>query len=555
MNYLKRNGGVNLTMEPIEIIAKRIGLNRADISLYGDFIAKIKPGVFSKFGNEPKGKLILISALNPTSFGEGKTTISIGLLDAFNQIGKKAVLSLREPSLGPVFGMKGGATGFGLARIEPSDEINLHFTGDMHAIAAANNLLCALVDNHLMQGNALQINPKTIVIKRCVDVNDRALRNVFVGLGATGGVVREESFTITAASEVMAILCFATSWQNLKERLGEILIGFSFSGEPVFVKQLNVQGALAVLLKAAIWPNLVQTLNGSPVLVHGGPFANIAHGCCSVMATKLALNVADYAITEAGFGADLGAEKFFDIKCDKAGFKPNAVVLVATAKALKAHGGVSNDGLLKENPAAVRAGCCNLAKHVENMRRFGVEVVVAVNKFSTDFESELAEIAAFCNKLNCVCEVCDVAGRGPNGALGLAHQLIEICDRPVSFKKLYGSELSLKEKTVKICTEIYGAAEVVFSKKAQQQLQRIEQMGFDNLPVCVCKTPYSLSADGNLVGAPSGFKIEIGQVLLFSGAGMVTVLTGNVLTMPGFGKQPAALHIDLGSNGETVGLF
>lgn len=544
-------------MEQILKIAQKLNLSEPDLNFYGPYIAKINSNACSRFNQAPKGKLILVSSINPTPSGEGKTTISIGLLDAFYEIGKRAALSLREPSLGPVFGMKGGATGAGLAKIEPSDEINLHFTGDLHAVTAANNLLCALVDNHLFQGNELKINPKTIALRRCVDINDRALRKIVVGLGDGGGVLREESFTITAASEIMAILCLASDLNDLEQRLGNVLIGFSSEGAPLFVKDLHVQGALAVLLKNAILPNLVQTLKGSPVLVHGGPFANIAHGCCSIQATSLALGLADYVVTEAGFGADLGAEKFFNIKCRAAGLKPSAVVLVITSKALKFHGGVGKAELLLENVKAVQAGFCNLKKHVENIRRFGVEVVVAINQFAGDFKSELDEIKRFCEQeLGCFCEICNVAQNGAKGATALAQRLVELCSKPVKFKFLYdNNELGLKEKTEKICTEIYGAAQVSFSKKARQQVQLFEDMGFGNLPVCMCKTPYSLSTDKSLVGRPSGFKVEVEGAALSAGAGFVVILTGSVMTMPGFGKKPAASQIRLNEKGQVEGLF
>ncbi len=538
-------------MELIVNIAKKIGLNLSDLNLYGNYIAKINESVYEQTSLKNDGKLILVSAINPTPAGEGKTTISIGLLDAFFKLHKKAILSLREPSMGPLFGMKGGATGGGVASVVPVEEINLHFTGDLHAVASANNLLAALVDDHIFHGNDLKINPKTIKIKRCVDVNDRVLRDVVVGLGSKmNGFTRQTGFTITAASEFMAILCLATNLHDLKKRIENILIGFSFDGKPVFVSDLQIQNALVVVLKNALQPNLVQTINGSPVLIHGGPFANIAHGCCSVKSTKLALKLADYTITEAGFGADLGAEKFFNIKSRVAKLQPNCVVLVVSIRALKFHGGSNLNELGVKNLVNLEKGLVNLKKHIDNVRLFGVEVIVAINKFESDFNEEINLVEVFCNNYDCLYSVCDVYKLGGDGAIDLAEKIALICEKPSKFKLLYDDDLLLTQKIEKICKEIYGAGEIVYPKNVISKLNSYELLGFGNLPICVCKTPYSLSTNSELIGCPHGFTVEVVDVDVASGAGFIIVLTNNVVTMPGYGKNPIATSVDL--NGEWL---
>lgn len=533
-------------MLPIAEVAEKLGLAQDDLEFYGKYKAKISQTAGEKLKSKKNGKLILVTAINPTPAGEGKTTVSVGLSQAFYKLNKKAVLALREPSLGPVFGIKGGAAGGGYAQAVPMEDINLHFTGDMHAITSANNLLCALIDNHIHQGNALSIDPRTIVFKRCLDMNDRALRNIVIGLGGpVNGIPREDGFIITVASEIMAILCLAEDIDDLKDRFSKILIGYTYDKKPVFAGDLNAQGAMAALMKDAINPNLVQTLENTPVLIHGGPFANIAHGCNSVKATKLALKLGDYAITEAGFGSDLGAEKFFDIKCRYANISPDCVVLVATVRALRYNGGVKKSDLSNPNIAAIEKGIENLKKHIANMKNYGVPVVVALNKFHTDSEEEIDVIKKCCENEKCEFAICEVFQKGGEGGTELSNKVVNLCERPNSFKFLYENELSLEQKMEKIATEIYGASHVTYSDKARKQLDNFVQMGYDHFPVCVAKTQYSLSADPSKLGRPSGFVIPVNEVRLAAGAGFVIMLTGNIMTMPGLPKQPAALSIDM----------
>ena len=540
---------------PIEDVAKKIGLEPEDLELYGKYKAKISDNVFEKLKNKSDGKLVLVTAIHPTPFGEGKTTVSIGLAQGLFQIGKKAVLALREPSLGPVFGMKGGATGGGFSQVVPMQDINLHFTGDMHAITAANNLLCALLDSHIHNGNELQINPKTIIFKRCLDVNDRALRNIVIGLGKPqDGVIRQDGFTITAASEVMAIVCLATDLEDLKKRCGEILVGYNFSKEPVYAKQLKANGAMAVLLKDAFQPNLVQTLEATPALIHGGPFANIAHGCNSLKATKLALKLGEFAITEAGFGSDLGMEKFFNIKCRLGNLKPNCVVLVATIRALKYNGGVLKDEFEKENIKALEVGISNLKKHIKNIKLQCKNLVVAINKFASDTENEIEFVKKTCNEEGVAAVVANVHSKGGKGAIELSEKVVEICENDVDFRLLYENELSLKEKIKKIATIIYGADDVEYEDLAEKKLLELEKIGFSKLPVCIAKTPYSFSTDPKKLGCPKNFNVIVKDVKVSSGAGFLVVLTNNIMTMPGFSKTPAANNIDI-VNGEIKGLF
>lgn len=533
-------------MLPIAEVAEKLGLAQDDLEFYGKYKAKISQTAGEKLKSKKNGKLILVTAINPTPAGEGKTTVSVGLSQAFYKLNKKAVLALREPSLGPVFGIKGGAAGGGYAQAVPMEDINLHFTGDMHAITSANNLLCALIDNHIHQGNALSIDPRTIVFKRCLDMNDRALRNIVIGLGGpVNGIPREDGFIITVASEIMAILCLAEDIDDLKDRFSKILIGYTYDKKPVFAGDLNAQGAMAALMKDAINPNLVQTLENTPVLIHGGPFANIAHGCNSVKATKLALKLGDYAITEAGFGSDLGAEKFFDIKCRYANISPDCVVLVATVRAVKYNGGVKKCDLSNPNIAAIEKGIENLKKHIANMKSYGVPVVVALNKFHTDSKEEIDVIKKCCENEKCEFAICEVFQKGGEGGTELVNKVVNLCERPNSFKFLYENELSLEQKMEKIATEIYGASHVTYSDKARKQLDNFVQMGYDHFPVCVAKTQYSLSADPSKLGRPSGFVIPVNEVRLAAGAGFVIMLTGNIMTMPGLPKQPAALSIDV----------
>ena len=544
-------------MKPITEIAESLGICPDELEQYGRYKAKLSDEYMEKISGNPDGKLILVTAINPTPAGEGKTTTTVGLGQAFGKMGKKAVIALREPSLGPCFGIKGGAAGGGYAQVVPMDDLNLHFTGDFHAITSANNLLAALLDNHIQQGNDLQIDTRQIVWKRCVDMNDRVLRNVVIGLGAKAdGVVREDHFVITVASEIMAILCLASDMKDLKERLAKIVVAYNYAGAPVTAGDLQAVGAMAALLKDAIKPNLIQTLEYTPALVHGGPFANIAHGCNSVRATKTALKMADYVITEAGFGADLGAEKFFDIKCRMAGLKPDAVVLVATIRALKYNGGVAKADLNAENLDALKKGIVNLEKHIENLQKFGVPVVVTLNSFLTDTEAEIDFVKTFCEERNCEFALSEVWAKGGDGGLALAEKVLDTLEKKESnFKVLYDNELSLKAKIETIATEIYGAKGVNIAPAAAKQLATIEKLGFGNLPVCMAKNQYSLSDDPNLLGRPENFELNVREAYVSAGAGFVVVLTGAVMTMPGLPKQPAAYSIDVNENGEIVGLF
>ncbi len=544
-------------MKPITEVAEGLGIEPDELELYGKYKAKITDEYMEKIKNRPDGKLILVTAINPTPAGEGKTTTSVGLGQAFGRMGKKAIIALREPSLGPCFGIKGGAAGGGYAQVVPMEDLNLHFTGDFHAITSANNLLAAMLDNHIQQGNALGIDTRQIVWKRCVDMNDRVLRNIVVGLGnKMDGVVREDHFVITVASEIMAILCLADNMKDLKERLGRIVVAYNYEGEPVTAAQLQAVGAMAALLKDAMKPNLIQTLEHTPALVHGGPFANIAHGCNSVRATKAALKIADYCITEAGFGADLGAEKFFDIKCRMAGLKPDAVVLVATIRALKYNGGVAKADLNQENLDALAKGIVNLEKHIENLQKYGVPVVVTLNSFVTDTEAEIAYVKDFCESRNCEFAISRVWEKGGEGGIELAEKVLETLEKKEShFKVLYEESLSLKEKIETVAREIYGAAGVNFAPAALKQLDKLEKLGYGSFPVCMAKNQYSLSDDPTLLGRPEGFELNIREVYVSAGAGFVVVLTGAVMTMPGLPKQPAAFNIDVDDSGTITGLF
>jgi formate--tetrahydrofolate ligase len=544
-------------MLPIAEVVARLGITADEIENYGKYKAKISTELWDKVKDKPDGKLILVTAINPTPAGEGKTTTSVGLGEAFGKLGKKAVITLREPSLGPCFGIKGGAAGGGYAQVVPMEDLNLHFTGDFHAITSANNLLAAILDNHIQQGNVLGIDPNQIVWKRCIDMNDRVLRNIVVGLGRKAdGVTREDHFVITVASEIMAILCLAYDMKDLKERLGKIIVAYTYDGKPVTANDLQATGSMVALLKDAIKPNVVQTLEHTPALVHGGPFANIAHGCNSVQATRIGLKIADYCITEAGFGADLGAEKFFDIKCRKAGLKPDAAVLVATVRALKYNGGVAKDELVEANLEALKKGIVNLEKHIENIQKFGVPVVVTLNKFATDTEEELAFVKSFCEERGCEFALSEVWEKGGDGGVELAEKVLATIENKSSdFSMLYEDELSLKEKIEKIAAEIYGADGVTFDKAALKELGRLTELGFGNLPVCMAKTQYSLSDDAKLLGRPTGFKITVREVQLAAGAGFVIVLTGAVMTMPGLPKKPAAYGIDIDDSGVITGLF
>ena len=538
-------------------IAENLGISEDDIEPYGHYKAKLSESLFVRTAGNPDGKLILVTAVNPTPAGEGKTTISVGLGQAFGTLGKKAIIALREPSLGPCFGIKGGAAGGGYAQVVPMEDLNLHFTGDFHAITSANNLLAALLDNHIQQGNELGIDSRQIVWKRCLDMNDRALRNVVVGLGGkTDGVVREDHFVITVASEIMAILCLASDMADLKERLGRIIVAYNYQGDPVTASDLNAVGAMAALLKDALKPNLIQTLEHTPAIVHGGPFANIAHGCNSIRATKTALKMADYVITEAGFGADLGAEKFFDIKCRMAGLKPDAVVLVATVRALKYNGGVAKADLSEENMEALRAGIVNLEKHIENLHKYGVPIVVTLNSFVSDTEAEIAYVRKFCQDRDCEFAVCEVWEKGGEGGVELAGKVLETLEKKEShFKVLYGDNISLKDKIEAVASEIYGAGSVSYAPAAERQLNKLEELGFGNMPVCMAKTQYSLSDDPALLGRPTGFTMNVREVYVSAGAGFVVVLTGAVMTMPGLPKKPAAYGIDVNEDGVITGLF
>jgi len=542
---------------PVGEIAARLGIGEDDLELYGRYKGKISDDFFERIEGNKDGKLILVTAINPTPAGEGKTTTTVGLGQAFGKLGKNAIIALREPSLGPCFGVKGGAAGGGMAQVVPMEDLNLHFTGDFHAITSANNLLAAMLDNHIQQGNDLNIDTRQVVWKRCLDMNDRALRNTVIGLGSKAdGVVREDHFVITVASEIMAVLCLATDMADLKERLGRMIVAYNYSGEPVTASELNAVGAMAALLKDALKPNLVQTLENTPVIIHGGPFANIAHGCNSVRATKAALKMADYCITEAGFGADLGAQKFFDIKCRSAGLRPDAVVLVATIRALKYNGGVKKADLNNENLDALGKGIVNLEKHIENLQLYGVPVVVTLNSFVTDTENEIKMVVDYCQRLGCEFALSRVWEFGGDGGVELAERVLKTLDeRESDFSLLYDDGLSLKDKIGCVASRIYGAEGVSFADSALKQLVRLEALGFGNLPVCMAKTQYSLSDNPELLGRPSGFVINVREVYVSAGAGFVVVLTGAVMTMPGLPKVPAACNIDVDENGEIIGLF
>lgn len=544
-------------MLPIKEVAAAYGITEDDLELYGKYKAKITEELWNEIKDRKDGKLVLVTAINPTPAGEGKTTTSVGLGQAFGKMGKKAIIALREPSLGPCFGIKGGAAGGGYAQVVPMEDLNLHFTGDFHAITSANNLLAALLDNHIQQGNALGIDTRQILWKRCLDMNDRVLRNVVVGLGAKAdGVVREDHFVITVASEIMAILCLARDMEDLKERLGRIIVAYNFAGEPVTAKDLNAVGSMAALLKDAIKPNLIQTLEHTGALVHGGPFANIAHGCNSVRATRMALKLADITVTEAGFGADLGAEKFLDIKCRMAGLKPDAVVLVATVRALKYNGGVPKTELQEENLDALKRGIVNLEKHIENIQKYGVPVIVTLNSFTTDTEAEYAYIKKFCEDMGCEFALSEVWAKGGEGGIALAEKVLHTLETKESnFKVLYPDDMSLKDKVNTIATEIYGADGVTYSPAAERALKKAADMGFGNLPVCMAKTQYSLSDDQTKLGRPTGFTINVRDAYVSAGAGFVVVLTGAIMTMPGLPKAPAAYNIDVNEDGVITGLF
>ena len=544
-------------LKPIKEVVKPLGISEDDLELYGKYKAKLSDEYIRSISERNDGKLILVTAINPTPAGEGKTTTTVGLGQAFGKLNKKAIIALREPSLGPCFGVKGGAAGGGNAQVVPMEDLNLHFTGDFHAITTANNLLAAMLDNHIQQGNALRIDPRQIVWKRCLDMNDRVLRNVVVGMGAkTDGFVREDHFVITVASETMAILCLAKDMDDLKERLGRIVVAYDMDNQPVTCKQLNAVGAMAALLKDAMKPNIIQTLEHTPAIVHGGPFANIAHGCNSVRATKTALKMADYVITEAGFGADLGAEKFFDIKCRMAGLKPDAVVLVATIRALKYNGGVLKKDLNAENVEALKLGIPNLEKHIENLKKYGVPIIVTLNSFITDTENEIAFVRDFCEERQCEFALSTVWENGGEGGIELANKVLYTLENKQStFAPIYPDDMSIKDKITTIAKEIYGAASVNFSAAAEKQIERLNQLGFDKFPVCMAKNQYSLSDDPTKLGCPTDFEINVREVYVSAGAGFIVAITGTIMTMPGLPKEPAAFNIDVNSDGVITGLF
>lgn len=547
----------NCSMQPIRDVAAKAGLLEDELEYYGKYKAKIPDDAWKRLKDKPDGKLILVTAINPTPAGEGKTTTTVGLGQALDKMGKSSIIALREPSLGPVFGVKGGAAGGGYAQVVPMEDINLHFTGDMHAIGAANNLLCAMIDNHLQQGNELQIDPRRIVFTRVVDMNDRALRNIVVGMGGPmSGVPREDHYMITVASEVMAILCLATSLSDLKKRCGDILVAYRYDGSPVFARDLKADGAMTALLKDALKPNLVQTLTGSPCLMHGGPFANIAHGCNSISATRMALKLADYTVTEAGFGADLGAEKFFDIKCRKAGLHPDCVVLVATIRALKYNGGVAKADLGTENLEALKAGSVNLQKHIENIGKYHVPVVVAINRFASDTDAEIEYLRTLCHDMGARYALSEVFAKGADGGMELAQMVIEEADSgKAAFSPLYPDEMPLREKIETVAKEIYGADGVSYSPAAEKSIDAITKLGYGNLPVCIAKTQYSLSDDAAKLGRPTGFTVNVRTVRVSAGAGFVVCETGAIMTMPGLPKKPAAFNIDVDEEGRITGLF
>lgn len=543
-------------LKPITKIAQELGIEEEELEPYGRYKAKVNDKLFQRVKDRKDGRLVLVTAINPTPAGEGKTTVTTGLGQAMAKIGKKAVIALREPSLGPVFGVKGGAAGGGYSQVLPMEDINLHFTGDMHAITAANNLLCALLDNHIHQGNSLNIDPRRILIKRCLDMNDRELRNIVAGLGGRiNGVPREDGFVITVATEIMAILCLASDLMDLKRRFGEILVAYTYSGEPVYAKDLKAEGAMTALMKDAVMPNLVQTLEGTPAIMHGGPFANIAHGCNSVRATRLALKLADYCITEAGFGSDLGAEKFFDIKCRLSGLKPSAVVLVATVRALKYNGGVPKAELSAENLEALEKGVANLKAHIENMRKYQVPVVVAINRFLSDSDRELQLIEKTCADCGADFAMTEVFAKGGEGGKVLAQKVVAACEKPSNFTPIYSGQLTIAEKVETLAKEIYGADGVTYTAAAQKALKEIQALGGDKLPVCVAKTQYSLSDNPALLGRPKGFQITVRDMKLSNGAGFVVIYTGDIMTMPGLPRVPAAEKIDVTADGVIEGLF
>ena len=542
--------------KPIAQVASELGIREEEFEMYGRYKAKLTDALYRRISSKKDAKLILVTAINPTPAGEGKTTVSVGLAEAMAKIGKKAVLALREPSLGPVFGIKGGAAGGGYAQVLPMDEINLHFTGDFHVITSANNLLCALLDNHVQQGNALDIDPRRVLIPRCMDMNDRQLRGVIDGLGGkTSGVPRQDSFCITVATEVMAAFCLASDLKDLKARMGRILVAYTYSGEPVYAHDLKAEGAMAALLKDAIKPNLVQTLEGTPAIIHGGPFANIAHGCNSVRATRFAMKLGDYCITEAGFGSDLGAEKFMDIKCRLAGIRPDAAVLVATARALKYNGGVPKAETSKENPDALAKGIVNLGAHISNLKKFGIPVIVAINRFESDSERELSFIENFCRQNGADFSLCEVFAKGGAGGTDLAEKVCALAERHSDFRFLYPDDAPVEDKIETVCREIYGADGVDYTAQAMKSLRAVKSLGGDRLPVCIAKTQYSLSDNAKLLGRPTGFRITIRDLKLNSGAGFVVAYAGDILTMPGLPKHPAAENIDVDDNGNITGLF
>lgn len=544
-------------MKPITEIANLLDIQSDELELYGKYKAKISDEYLDRISDNPNGKLILVTAINPTPAGEGKTTTSVGLGQAFGKLGKKAVIALREPSLGPCFGVKGGAAGGGYAQVVPMEDLNLHFTGDFHAITSANNLLAALLDNHIQQGNELGIDTRQVVWKRCLDMNDRVLRNVVVGMGdKMDGTVREDHFVITVASEIMAVLCLAEDMRDLKERLGRMVVAYNYANEPVTAKDLEAVGSMAALLKDALKPNLIQTLEHTPALVHGGPFANIAHGCNSVRATKAALKMADFVVTEAGFGADLGAQKFFDIKCRKTNLKPDAVVLVATVRALKYNGGIPKAQLNAEDISALQQGIVNLEKHIENLQKYQVPVIVTLNSFVTDTNEEIKVVEEFCERKNCDFAISEVWEKGGDGGIALAKAVLHTLEtKPSHFQLLYEDELPLQDKIIQIATQIYGAGKVNFAPKAMKQLQKLEELGFEKLPICMAKNQYSLSDDPGLLGRPENFELNIREAYVSAGAGFVVVLTGAVMTMPGLPKIPAAMRIDVSNEGKITGLF
>lgn len=546
----------NTKLSPISQIAKKIDIQEEELELFGNYKAKLNEKIFKRLEKQSDGKLILVTAMNPTPAGEGKTTVTIGLGQALNKLNKKAVIALREPSLGPVFGIKGGAAGGGYSQALPMEDINLHFTGDMHAITSANNLMCAVLDNHIHQGNELKIDTRKILVKRCLDMNDRALRNIVVGLGGiTNGVPREDGFIITVATEIMAILCLSKNLEDLKKRLGDILVAYDISNNPIYVKDLKIQGAMTALLKDAINPNLVQTIEKCPVIMHGGPFANIAHGCNSIRGTKLALKLGDYCVTEAGFGADLGAEKFLDIKCRIGNLKPDCIVIVATLRAIKYNGGASLENLKNENTEAVEKGLANLGVHIENMKKYGVPVVVALNHFSDDSEKEILKIKEYCLQQEAEFSVADIHSKGGSGGIDLAQKVCNLCEQKSIFQMLYSDELSIKDKILKISKEIYGADSVEYSSEAESAIKEIEKLGKSHLPVCIAKTQYSISDNPTLLGHPTNFNIHVKDISISSGAGFIVVITGKILKMPGLPKHPAAEKIDIDINGKIRGLF